>query len=213
MIKRAELISIVAILIALSSLYISYEQSEITKQLNHLYIDPQITCHFWYNANNTSDSPYVVIKNEAPIKIIDVGVKHKFYYFDKVEKKIYAGVNIGNGLEDIGGDYMIFQPILAPKDFITSPSVRMDSKNLSRFISIYLFDVDYYRAEDLKHYNNRTIFFIEKGKVFKNRDFIDNEYYPYILKEINSFTFLSNQSYPLISQLTAKAINRTKAQS
>jgi len=210
MIKRAELLSIVAILIALSSLFISYEQNEITKQLNHLYIDPQIACHFWYNADNTSESPYVVIKNEAPIEIIDIGVKHKFYYFDKVEKKISDGVSIGNGLEDIGGDHMLFEPILAPNDFITSPLVRMDSKNLSRFISVYLFDVDYYRAEDLKHYSNRTIFFIDKGKVFKNRDFINTEYYPYILKEINSFSFPANQSYPLISQLTARAINRTK---
>lgn len=208
--NRSDLLSIVAIIIALSSAYIAYEQNELTKELNHLNIDPQISCHFYYNAYNTSESPYVVIKNEAPIRVIDVGVKHAMYSFDKVEKKILSGGIWGNGLEDIGCDYMLFQPVLAPKDFITSPLARY-SGNLSTFITIYSFDIDYYRAEDMKHYSNRAIFFIDNGKIFENRDFINNEYYPDILKEINSFSFPSNQSYPLISQLTARAINRTKA--
>jgi hypothetical protein len=117
-------------------------------------------------------------------------VKHKLYYFDKIEKKILDGVMMGNSLEDIGGDYMLSKSILAPKDFIASPLARMNSENSSRFISVYLFDIDYYREADMKHYSNRAIFFIDNGKIIENKDFVNNEYYLYILKEMYVFSSL-----------------------
>jgi hypothetical protein len=72
-----------------------------------------------------------------------------------------------------------------------------------------LFDIDYYREPDMKHYTRRDIYFVENGKVYNHKEFMNNSYYEPIMKGIASFKFPDNQNFPSTSLLMAEK-NKTK---
>jgi hypothetical protein len=225
------IISFIAIIISIYAAYNSHEQNRLTETLNHLTIDPEVVTYFYYpdfdnsnsspttlvanigslnivalGNNSASETPWVVVKNDGPISIVSLGVTHELFSFDKIKNNITNKIGITNPTNDIGGNYVIFKNILNPKEFVTLPlskiSYELDEYNRTYGISAYVFDLDYYRPSDMKHYNKRAVFFYDNGTVYRDRDFTNNSYYRSIMKGIDSQSFISkNQSYPPISFL------------
>jgi hypothetical protein len=180
-------ISIVALLISGISLYYSYEQIKILKETNYLQIEPDISCYLDYPKN---ENPTVVIKNNAPVKIVSIGVKHKLFEYNKNNDKISLAASMGNIVDDFGGDYMLFKPELGPKEFIMSQLAKISwDGNQSQFVIIYLFEIDYFRESDMKYFNKKEIFFIDGGKVYRHQIFVNNPNYRKIMAKINSYSF------------------------
>jgi len=159
--------------------------------------------------NSTSESPMIVVKNNGPISIVSLGVKHSFFSFNKVKNEIDMRAQMKDSVNDIGGEYVMFNKILNPKEFVFMPLLNAadeyDSYNKSYSILAYLFDIDYYRESDMKNYSMRAIYFVDNGKVYNEKDFLKNSYYQIIMKKIDSYNNMvppDMQTFPPISFIT-----------
>jgi hypothetical protein len=232
---RTQIISALAVFLSIIAIIISYgqyklteEQNRLTETLNHLTIDPKVDTHFYYpdfnysksipttpvgnvgslnivELNSSSGSPLVVVENDGLIGIASLGVKLESFYFDKITNNI-TGMTINTDpASDIGGNYVIFENILDPKEKVSLSLARYSDKrdeyNRTYAISAYVFDLDYYRPLDLKHYSKRVIYFYDNGTVYKDIDFTNNSYYQSIMNCIDSQYISNYQSYPPVSSL------------
>jgi len=224
-------LSFIAIIISIYAAYNSHEQNRLTETLNYLTIDPEVVIHFYYpdfnnsnsspttpvenigslnivalGNNSTSETPWVVVKNDGPISIVSLGVTSELFSFDKIKNNITEKMGITDPANDFGGNYGIFKNTLIPKESVSLPLARFSDKrdeyNKTYAISVYVFDLDYYRPSDMKYYNKRVIFFYDNGTVYRDRDFMNNSYYRSIMNCIGAQSFISKyQSYPPISFL------------
>lgn len=224
------ILSFIAIIISIYAVYNSYEQNRLTETINYLTIDPDVATYFYYpdfnssnsshkahladigslnifalDNNSTSESPLIVVKNNGPISIVSLGIKHRFFSFNKAKNKIESSIQMTDSVNDIGGEYMIFKKILNPKEYVFQTLVNSnheyDSYNNSYLILIYLFNIDYYRESDMKNYSMDVIYFVDNGRVYKKDDFINNRYYQTIVKDIDSYPSRNGQNFPPVSFL------------
>jgi hypothetical protein len=72
----------------------------------------------------------------------------------------------------------------------------LDVNAPSTRVSIYVFDISYYREQDMKQYGKHDLFAVEKGKVISDEEFRKKREYRDIIKSIEKFRFPATQSSP-----------------
>jgi hypothetical protein len=180
-------ISLLALIIAGFSAYYTYDQDKIIKDLNYFHVDPKIECILNYPQN---DLPIVIIKNKSPIKIVSFGLSHTFYEFNKESKNISLYYSVGNTIDDFAGENAIFEHELDPHGivYMSLPKLEQDGHHPKDMIFIYLFDISYYRATDMKYYSERRLYFVDNGTIYNHSEFLKTQYYNNIMDNIDKYS-------------------------
>jgi len=175
----------VPIIISTIALLISCISYSNVRKLNYQHIKPGISCKLNYPLK---DNPTIIIKNESPIKIVSLGIKHRLFTFDKRTNEVGIGVLAGDAL---GGENMIFQEELGPSAFTYQQLIKISENghHPTGKIIIYLFNMRYYRPTDMKQYDDREIYFVDEGTVYTHKEFMDNPYYKDIISQIQACSF------------------------
>ena len=194
-------ISLLALLVAAFSAYYSYDQDKIIKDINYFHIDPEIECIFNYPQ---IDLPTIIIKNKSPIKIVSFELSHTFYEFDKGNKEISLYYSVGNTIDDFAGRNAIFEQELDPHEivYMPLPKLEQDGHHPTNMIFVYLFDMSYYRATDMKYYSERRLYFVDNGTIYNHSEFMKAADYSDIMKCITDHPFKNYDNWTRTENLT-----------
>ncbi len=181
------LISFLALLVSFKSASFSYQKNQITQKLAHLHIDPNVDIK--YDLPVTGN-PVFLVMNNGDTEIKALSVRHSVYIYNKRLDKIMSAVKAGYKLSD----RMIYKEVLLPTEYATAELVDVNTPNEN--VSVYVFDVSYYRTEDMKQYGSHELFFIEDRKVITDSEYRKRSNYRQIIKSIENVIFPTQENSP-----------------
>lgn len=140
--------------------------------------DPIITCRLEYPIISTESPPKInktnpdaVLCNDGAVSVTSLKVDLWILPFDK-KLGIIDGYPGQFGKSPQGHLFAITEFGPSQKENASVPGI-----NASDHIAIYVFDLSYYRAADLKEYRRREMFFTESNFIFTEKEFVNrNEY-------------------------------------
>jgi hypothetical protein len=176
-------IALLALIISIISAWFSCEQNSLSKRIAHLHLDPVVEPMFDLPAKG---NPIFVVTNQGDIPVASLSVSHKIFTFDSVTRKIVSAIAAGSWL----GKKIIFKEELKPTEFVSSELI--DISGPINDVSVYLFNLKYYRFEDMEPYENEIIYFVRGRQVFDHRHFRKDPLYPDIIDKIGEFAFPDN---------------------
>jgi len=180
-------LDLIALFISMVALWFSYRQNHITRRLAHLHLDPSVKAMFDLPKEG---NPVFVITNDGDTAIVSLSVFHNVYLFDAKKQQIVSAAKTGKWL----GDRMIYREELKPSEYEQTELLGVNAPDTQ--VSIYEFNIRYYRPEDMKLYTKRELYFIMDRRAFAHVDFRTNPYYSHIMDSIDRFDFPQTQYDP-----------------
>lgn len=170
--------SVISVGIALASAWYAYQSLQISsrnqetiEQINLLNIEPDV--QYWYEFVDGFEDLFL-IKNKGPIKLKNLAVNHKSYVYDVKKSRWRMMLGGGNILDAIGENWLFLNE-LDVNDLIHKKTDSSSSPDMNELISGQVFDVTFYRENDMRKFEKHVIFLVYKGEVFSSKEIIKDD--------------------------------------
>lgn len=165
---RANWMASLALLVAALSAYFARQQNEVAKSLAHLHMEPVVQ-----TTMDIADTghPVFVVQNDGDIPIASLSLRHSMYGFDARTKDVAVEVRSGT----IMSERMAFVENLPPARFHREELVTLSPSPPN--VAVHVFDIQYYRASDMKQFRRTEYWFVDGGQAFDHKTYRSNPNY------------------------------------
>jgi hypothetical protein len=187
---KLQISTVIAVLSAIaavaSALFSCQQTRALTSQL-HLHIEPEVEIGFSFLDKHQTFQPIISLRNASPINVVSLSADYVFLRFNKNTNTISWQGSLLPPEQYLQG-HLIFEKKLEPNDYVARETGDvLSSDNELNEDDIFIFAVFsfYYCEPDMKCFNKRIFFFVEKGKVIQHPNFINHVNYKDIAPILN----------------------------
>ena len=160
------ILSTVAIVISGISALFSYQQFSLASKIAHLHIDPTMKYSMSYYDNSIKKrDPKLFITNVSSLPVSSLSFYPKIFMYNHKTNIITSTIELENAFLDSFG--MIEE--LPPGKTVVFP--HLPTMDLNKDISVYLFEVKYYRKSDMKEYTDLEYFFVDDNTLYSRAEY------------------------------------------
>ncbi len=189
--------------VALIGVVISYAQYNMDKKVAKLHLDPVVECFLEPDESKGNDIFKFTVRNSGPINAVWLSVDHFQRLFNV--KTSGPGQLTTTGVSDLdppGSNWLyaaelqhmqkvhkkVFSMLRAQEELSNIKKADdLRISDLEDYLDILYFGVTYFRESDGKKYEKRCIFFIDKERVYSERQLQNRQFYPGMMENIEDW--------------------------
>ena len=173
--------SVVATLVAIGSLMISWANFGQIERINRSHIKPDVMCVVRHNTlPQFTNAPYaaeLVVLNKGPIKAAAVYVDYKVFVVDTNLWWPFTSVGIQESLHE---NYSFVMPELDVGEG------KVKSILSAGPTAIYEIELSYYHPNDMTKFSEKLLYFYQSGQFYDQIGFQQKDFYPILMRNLEA---------------------------